>query len=707
MTRFELDGATLVLGTRTLWLERPGTSRVRATPLRYDQGRLRDHIVVGNESFAVPRGRGSAAMLFLASHRLPEDGSVESVRPSSGPFIEERTPVETLWLDAWLADGEILLAFLHTATDVEIESALGPAQTVQARFVLTDRRALFAAVGPLGDAQLTPVDALTVEARTGRDRLVAGESTWTATLGNEDSFAALAPQLAAGPSARLRFTIDAARATHPEAARALLAHLDGPRAPVERALLEGQHPTVDDAFVEALGPDGIVAWADGWQLTPAVCAQLVTALRERDPESPHALALGEALWQRSRADDPIGADVDRAAHLRTAGAEAEARAVLEAGLSRLPDPEVAELVPSDDPHAHVRDRIRLLEALVPLDPNAHHSLARIEPFADGRLAALEARGDARGQRAARLRAVLDGALEAPAEVESKGEAMDGEALEAFRHPMSRTNRFASTLQGLVASVEVPNHGALRRFCAPLEEPRARAAFDAARERLGVDAQCYVSRGELSTGCRAYDDPAGPFVVLGGRHLESGVLHLPLAALRFVFACELAHLRFGHARVTSSDLWQGAIDKGLGGADLLLTALPLVRQVRVPDAVGTMLGVVRDGTVGKLWDKASSLFGKDDEPEPSDEEQARESLLATHRLMELSADRVGLALVTDPGPAVQALLALRGAVDVQGAQERGLRDWVLRRTSDGTLVDPDLAVRTTALFARYLDGDGAS
>lgn len=270
--------------------------------------------------------------------------------------------------------------------------------------------------------------------------------------------------------------------------------------------------------------------------------------------------------------------------------------------------------------------------------------------------------------------------------------------------MSTTDRFASTLQGLVATVETPDHDALRRFCAPLARPDAVAAFDHARTRLGVNAVCYVSRGEDATGCRAHHDAQGEFLVLGARHLEDGALNMSAAELRFVFACELAHLRFGHTRVTQSDMWRGALDKGMSGAELVLMALPLVRQIRIPDAVGTMLGVVKDGTVGKLWDKASGLFGKGEksgDAEETEADAAREAVLATHRLMQLSADRVGLAVVGDPGPALRSMLALRGEADLAGAAERGLAEWVSRRAPGGDLKDPDLAIRATALLSRWL------
>lgn len=709
--RFELEGATLVSGGRTLWLERNG-QRSPAAPLRYEVGRLRDHVEVAGESIDVPRGRGKSLMRFLAEHRLrPAEGVLEVVPHR---LVEPREALDARGLAAWLAPGEVVLADLLTSTDAEVESELGPVHTVAWRVVLTGRRAVLLAIGPLGDVRSVAIEHMAIEARTGRDRVVAkgpeGEQTVRTTLTNEDAFAAAAALLPLGPEARLRAVVDQNRGSHRDAAAKLLAHLEGPRAPAERALLEGAELDLDDAFVDALSPEGIVAWAEAWAWDEAQRTALVEALRRRDPASPHARALAEVAWRAARGQDAVAADLRYAALLRDAGDEAAAREVLEASLAELPAPEVAELVPRDDPHAHVAARVRLLEALRPLDPGADARLARIEPLVAARLAPVAERGSAEARRAL---ALLDGGFDAPPRPDDASEPLDDEALGALRHPMGRTDRFASTLQGLLATVETPDLDALRRYCAPLARPDAVRAFERARERLRVDAKCYVSRGEDATGCRAHDDAKGAFLVLGAQHVEDGPLRMSEDELLFVFACELAHLRLGHTRVTQSDMWRGALDKGLSGAELLLMALPLVRQIRIPDSIGTMLGAVKDGTVGKLWDKASGLFGKKEvgknEAEADEEtaESARETLLATHRLMVLSADRVGLAVVGDPGPALRAMFVLQGAADLEGLEREGLAGWVLRRDAKGALVDPDLAVRVTALLSRWLEGGAAA
>ncbi len=708
-------GAALVLGGRSLYLERDG-ARVPAAPLLYQEGRLRDAVEVAGTKFDVPRGSGGDAMALIAASRWRGDRAL----PASGPYLEPWTELEGAFLQTWLAPDEFLLAFLETATDLEVVSEYGPKHSVQSRFVWTDRRAAWFALGPLGDLVLHELASMSVQVRTGRDIVTAVAKsegaepcTWHATLGNEDRYGALAPHLSAPSNSRLRFVVDACRAAHRDEGERLLASLDGPRARVERALLSPDAPeplSIDDAFVASLTPEAIVAWADAWKFDAAQRLAIFEALRAFDAASPHALALSDAEWSRARSDDPVAADLKRADDLRGAGDDVAAKNLLESSLAALPDPDLADLVPhtSEDGNlaaTHVRARIALLEALAPLDPTAPHALARLEPMVPARIEAIQTQ-DVLADRAGRLLAVLEHGLPRGAEDGRFDRGVwSPKELEALRHPIGRTDAFAATVQSLVATVQTPDHSALRTFCAKLDEPTALASFEVARTALGVDAQCYVSRGELATGCRAYDDGAGAFVVLGGRHLDEGPLKLSASELRYALGSELAHLRFGHARVTSSEMWRGAVDKGLSGFEMLFTALPLMKSIRVPDSFGTVLGAVRDGTVGKWMDKASGWFGKKtpaDEAAPEEKESMVEPLLATHRLMQLTADRVGLALAGDLG-AVRAMLALRGEKDVAGAEEMGLEAWATRR-KDGVLVDADLAVRLTAMLSFYLSAD---
>ena len=46
-------------------------------------------------------------------------------------------------------------------------------------------------------------------------------------------------------------------------------------------------------------------------------------------------------------------------------------------------------------------------------------------------------------------------------------------------------------------------------------------------------------------------------------------------LKFAIAVELAHLYFKHARITSSDVWKGTLEKGYFVVDTVLSIFPAV------------------------------------------------------------------------------------------------------------------------------------
>jgi hypothetical protein len=88
------------------------------------------------------------------------------------------------------------------------------------------------------------------------------------------------------------------------------------------------------------------------------------------------------------------------------------------------------------------------------------------------------------------------------------------------------------------------------------------------------------------------------------------------------------------------------------------------------------------------------------------DQAR--LVVAHRVMQLSADRVGLLLAGDLGAAVRAmfLTSSRLQPELRLAREGGLSAALARRDADGRLLLPRLAVRAAALVAFWLSDDYA-
>lgn len=707
--------AVLALDEFGLWLMGDGDVDgldALKEPLRYVRGRLRDALEVRQERYEIPTGSGGEVRRLIALARLRGERLV----PEKGPFLDDRSELERAWLTGFLEAGEVLLAFLQTTTKKKVPSEIGDEGEVEARLVWTDQRALLAAIGEFGDVELTPLEgALQVTSETGRDEVRCGEERWRTTLFNEGRYHAVAPFWELPPPRRIRAVLRAAlREKSYDVAKSLSETLvTDPIAHVERALLaEGDVLLTEPAlkaFVEVMPATDLWSWCDAWNFDAARRNALRALLYEFDSASPHAVALDAVLRvqeveQTRDLAAQVAIDIAYAKRLAKAGESADAVEVLRQRLGRLASPDAMDLVPhgEGDRDPQIDARVDLLQALCDVgETSALRDLARLEPLSEARVSALE------GPRATRLLAILKAGLDGANDPPEVADAFDADALQLLRHPVGRTDEFLAGLQALVAQVDIPDHSALRSFCPRLEQGAAHEVFSAAASRLGMNALAYVSHGDRAIGCRGHDDGDARFVIVGGAHLDpESPRVLPPAGLAFVFGAELAHLRFGHARVTASELWSGAFGMGVSGFDLLLSTVPLLGRWKLGDGVSRLANAVKDGSLGKLVRRAGKAFGVDLES-PSEEHLAAGQLLAAHRLMQLTADRVGLVLGRDPGAAIFSMLALDPADLVGEFASAPLQEIVGARNEEGALLRPELAVRISALLSFWLSDDYAT
>jgi hypothetical protein len=289
--------------------------------------------------------------------------------------------------------------------------------------------------------------------------------------------------------------------------------------------------------------------------------------------------------------------------------------------------------------------------------------------------------------------------------------------DVIQHPLARQGgALLGRLQALLASVPSPDHGVLRDYCERLSSSRhaaaARALTDAALA-LGVEqVEAYISRGAKGIGLRAYEG-SRPFVLIGGKHLdgEDGYV-MTEAELRFAVGAEVAHVRYGHTRVTSSEVWAGALSKSWQSLDFALGVLPALHGLKFVDRVEKLTSKLPTETVRRILESLASAT----EPSALDPALAaanesvlsrlNEELVAAHRVMQLTADRAGLLLAGDISAAVRAMLLVRGDYRelVAPIESAGLDALLSMRTPDGKIAHQDLAVRIAALSAFYLSDD---
>ena len=767
-----------------------------AHPLRYESRLLGDRLVLGDETFGVPVARSAEARAALGAGKVRRDhahgDTLGAPRVPRGPWIDATSPPEEAWLDAALDPDEPVLAWLHTGTITGFEGSLEPGCEAGFRLLITRDRVALVAISALGDVAVTALPDAPLEITGGRGAAIcAGDLSWE-PVGNTREFLEVAPLPGATGAARLRLAAARARQRGKEGeilADHLLNRLIPDNAPIDRLIAASRAQTIHDAEVQqavaglprtAQGAAVLAGWFTEWQPPlPLAHAVLGHAMAHaHDPAgAAWSLPLHRAVRDRAVAATPdrfaqAEADLSLAEHLLFAGRADEARAVLLARRPALPDEELAEVLPPEEADLTAGEggqpiHIRLLEALARTTPAAHGdpsalaALARHQPLVPARLDALVAA--ASGDLAARAegaRQVVSPSGLAPSAASGAApimRALPPDLLPRVQHPAAREGGVLSRVQAAVAHIDPPDFGVLRSHCERVGAARhpelARAVADAAVVYGLPVPDTYLSQGDKRVGLRSHESP-DPFLVVGGAHIDpDSEFALTPAELRHAVGAEVAHLRFGHSRITSNDVWTGLMDKGATAITATASLLPFLRFLPVDlvgndrtwRVVGTMVpqswlrviygvddaaalakvvptdlgrlgnaGAAAVESAGGTWSTLQSAARKvlPGSPEPApvlgDVGLDNARLVVAHRVMQLTADRGGLVLSGDLRASLRAMFLThtRLARELAVAEAQGLAPCLGRKGPDGRLVLPDLAVRVAALVAFWLSDDFA-
>jgi hypothetical protein len=749
---FVVGARSPTLGTATKLTDTPN--------VQLEGGRLRTDLTIDGRAHAIPRGKRRKAERLLALGRLRVEASPRHLAPLSGVLVEPPNEIEAAWLAGALAPGEVVLAWLHTASARATPSWLVGTASAPVRLLLTVRRLQAVAISRFGDTTVVELDPdrLRLEETRGRVRITDGQQVVSSPRAKSATFRRLvgAASLRGAERvlevARLAWTAGepdaragaadliemAGRHGNPLARFAgfLVAHeLASP----ERTMDLGSG--LDALSQEGRPADALVTLHRDWAFGVASGQALVAALRALPGAGePWALELHLSLHDAAsgKNGDPLQAaalDIDLAEHLLEVNERQRAVQVLESRLHRLPRETLAEVLPPHDADltrgaGGQTLRIRIFELLSTArgdgstpDVHAVTELARLHPLVPERMRGLASLADDDlRRRACAVLALLDPTAPGvdeplPPLQDSVRPLSDKLINEVLRHPASRADSpLLSRLQELLAAAPKPDVGMLRDYCEELNgdtHPEAVTALREASRALGTRVRAYVSRGAKGVGLRAYENDTA-FILIGGQHLSDGDFRMSRAELQFAIGAELAHLRFGHVRVTSNDVWAGALEKGQQGLDMALSVLPILRGWRLADKAVKVTSKVPIPIVRRVIDATgglkSSLIGRSVRPASGENEDVistlNEHLVVAHRVMQLSADRAGLVLAQDVRPALRAMLLIRHdyRAEIPSMERKGLATVLGVRAEDGHMAYQDLAVRIAALLSFYLSDE---
>lgn len=742
----------------------------RNPTLRYEQRMFGDRLTVDGRAYGVPLRESGEARRALALGRLSLAAPPERRPPDLDGRFLNLAPEDPLvrWLTGALAEDEPLLAVMETGDEQAVASTISAPAKAPVRFVLTTSRAMLVAIGPVGDLwQITlPNEPMSHHAALARaDRLSVGGHQLSVTSATARRYEELAPLTGLPPDERALEVARLNLAAHPAAAIRLLGALEARGNPLHRllaALARGEtHPTLTLAVRRAgLGAEAFALLLDRWAIPVDRLLRLIAGAVEADPaEAEWLLPTHRLAWRlRVEQDTSPGAqaraDIELAEHLLLAGQRESARALITTSLQRLPDEGLLDLLPPEDAdlttgEAGQRHRARLLELLALAETENPEralailtQLARLQPLVPQRLNELlqlpEAPIAARARDARDALERFTHALPPPSPpLHALPEAL---IQSTVQHPLARQGGALGWLQGWLAKQAAPDQASLRKYCERPSPRRHGALLDAladAAMALGMPGlEIYLSHGEMGEGVRAYE-AAQPFVLVGGQHLnDESEVSLSPAELRFAIGAELANLRFKHTRVTSAEVWDGALDKlrsaltttasafTLGGAGVG----KLLGDPRVLKATSSMFSVEtlkrldplskNAVVISQLVTDASRWLSPTPAPalitEPGGIGRGgsvsvrRSELVAAHRVMQLTADRAGLIVCGDLHAALRAMLLTDPELkpELSIVERHGVGRALSRRGPGGVLIHQDLAVRVAALVSFWLSEEYA-
>lgn len=429
-------------------------------------------------------------------------------------------------------------------------------------------------------------------------------------------------------------------------------------------------------------------------------------------------------------------DIGFSKHLIRCGFGKEAKSILAKRLSQLPDETISDLLPAKDVDftgkaAGQVFRVTILEILSGLETEKNAiaykcQMARLQPLVDERIDVLIAVSEPKiALKGKELQAISkpNGLQLKPIEqTVFKSKVLDIKDIDKnLRHPAGRKDGSFSNFQKWLASVKVPDYSMLKSYSeklSPQKHPELNAVIADIKYALNIEnLEVYISHGEKSTGISSFEsEPL--FLIVGGDHLDkASANYLNHLELRFAIGVELAHLYFKHSRITSSDIWKGAVEKGYFVVDTVLSFFPAVglfsKSLQGINQLNTISSFLqKTEKIGKVSGKSRDLLKSSEQmvnlykskfSKESGIGNKEMEILATSRIIQLTADRCAFIFTKDLKSAIRAMLLVskRYYSELPVIEKYGLKDFFMKQTDKGSFRHQELALRIAHLFSFYL------
>ena len=280
-------------------------------------------------------------------------------------------------------------------------------------------------------------------------------------------------------------------------------------------------------------------------------------------------------------------------------------------------------------------KITLLEKMIEAkgdieipDSDTALRLAQLQPLVKNRLLVLKEVGtDFFVQKVDTILEILETNKlnQVPSEHSITYETLKKEKIEnCINHVAHTKGGIFDSMQQLLATVKIPNQSVIKEYAekvGPKNYAWIQVLIIEMTHALNMPSpEVYIARGDNALQIKAFEGSPS-FIVIGVDYLkEESQYYLTPDELRFALAIEIAHLYFGHSRITSTDVWRGATDKGMFVLNTVLSIVPglsfitssfdrLKRVSNILEKVGNVSEKIRDFSEGHLKD--ASFFSEEE------------------------------------------------------------------------------------------------
>lgn len=441
--------------------------------------------------------------------------------------------------------------------------------------------------------------------------------------------------------------------------------------------------------------------------------------------------INELFKEKEKKDDVIFEfDLNYAKHLENATLYQEAITVYKSIYESLPDDSISDLLPTNTTNLLEGEggqqlKITILESILRLQHLLHenhtetiHKLAGLQPLLLSRITALATHSNHQ-QKANEILSLLNTKnFVAKQHTVSEVQPLDKKSVvkEVFPSCFQNATGFFDSLNSFMAALNPPDYDAVISFSDILDHknyPEITTRIHTMCQALQIDIpEYYIGRGAYASSVIGVEGKPS-FLLIGHDFLNpENTRYLDTNSLCFLVAIELAHIYFKHSKITATDVWRGAAEKGFTMVNMLLTFLPFVGNIgtlfgnvtniekytKILDKVETVANVAEKGQGILEWGEKFNILSK-----KKSQENDSQNLLITSRLMEIVADKVALLFCDDLASAVKAILANTGSYEkhMDVISNYGLQAFLARTNEEGAFVHQEISIRIKNLCSFYL------